>query len=47
LLHSDENAGKPELVVSWIVKVCKGGGKWLGKEEAPEVGEDESEPGAL
>ena len=31
LLRTGENAGKQKLVVSWIVKVCKGGGKCLGE----------------
>ena len=37
LLRSDENTEMRELVVSRIVKVCKGAREWLVEEEAPEA----------
>jgi hypothetical protein len=43
-----ENAGEQKLVVSRIVKVCKGVGETAGREEeASEVGDENRNPGAL
>jgi hypothetical protein len=42
LLRTGENAEKQKLVVSWIVKVCKGGGQIFGREEETAEGGDEN-----